>query len=109
MRLTNKYKIKITDGNSLKEVFSTRISALDIIVASILTIAALIIIFSCIILYTPLKGVLPENIDSDLKKQITEQAMVIDSLTDVAKKQEIYLKSVKKVISGDVKADSIPF
>ncbi|MCQ2336463.1 MAG: M23 family metallopeptidase [Paludibacteraceae bacterium] len=105
-RLTVRHKVSIINEGTLEEVFHTRLSALGLLVTSIVIIVITLILFSLLILHTPLKGLLPENIDTALKTQITEQALTIDSLTNEVKKQESYFDVIKHIISGDIELDT---
>jgi murein DD-endopeptidase MepM/ murein hydrolase activator NlpD len=68
------------------------------------TIGALLIIFitTYIIAFTPLREFIPGYASTQLKKDATELALKSDSLSFALKKNEVYIQSIKKVLTGDL-------
>jgi murein DD-endopeptidase MepM/ murein hydrolase activator NlpD len=68
------------------------------------TIGALLIIFvtTYIIAFTPLREFIPGYASTKLKKDATELALKSDSLTNAFKKNDAYIKSIKKILTGDL-------
>ncbi|MDY6373981.1 MAG: M23 family metallopeptidase [Bacteroidales bacterium] len=105
-RLTTKYKVSIMNESTLEEVYNRRVSALGLSVITILLIIATILFFSALILYTPLKGFLPENVDDNLRETVATESLQIDSLTEVVELQDKYIEALKAVLSGDIAVDT---
>jgi hypothetical protein len=68
------------------------------------TIGAILIITitTFIIAFTPLREYIPGYPSGKLKREATELALKSDSLEFAIKKNEAYLKSIKKVLNGDL-------
>ncbi|MBQ6765386.1 MAG: hypothetical protein IJP50_00050, partial [Paludibacteraceae bacterium] len=105
-RLTTRYKVSIMNESTLEEVYNRRVSALGLSVITILLIIATILFFSALILYTPLKGFLPENVDDNLRETVATESLQIDSLTEVVELQDKYIEALKAVLSGDIAVDT---
>jgi hypothetical protein len=55
-----------------------------------------------IIAFTPLREFIPGYSSSKLKKDATELALKSDSLTLALKKNEAYIKSIQKILNGEL-------
>jgi hypothetical protein len=76
------------------------------VVASIGTI--LIITFTTyVIAFTPLREYIPGYASTKLRQEATELALKSDSLALALKKNDAYLKSVVKVLNGDLEYEKI--
>jgi hypothetical protein len=65
--------------------------------------AILLITFTTfIIAFTPLREFIPGYSSSKLKRDATELALKSDSLTLALKKNEAYIKSIQKVLTGEL-------
>lgn len=70
----------------------------------VLTIGTVLIITitTYIIAFTPLREFIPGYASNKLKKDATELALKSDSLSFALKKNEAYITSIKKVLTGDL-------
>ncbi|MFE3848373.1 peptidase [Flavobacterium sp. LB3P45] len=68
------------------------------------TLGAIIIITvtTFIIAFTPLREFIPGYSSSKLKKDATQLALKADSLSFALKKNEAYIKSIQKVLTGEL-------
>jgi murein DD-endopeptidase MepM/ murein hydrolase activator NlpD len=68
------------------------------------TLGAIIIIFvtTFIIAFTPLREYIPGYASSKLKKDATELALKSDSLTKRIQENDAYIKSIKKILTGEL-------
>jgi len=105
-KLVTKYKVSIINESTLEEKGHLRLSAMVLFIVSVVLVVVALVVFSCIILFTPLKRYLPENVDETTKAQVAVESMKIDSLTEVVELQNQYLDVLKDVISGDIKLDT---
>lgn len=105
-KLITRYKVSIMNESTLEEVYKRRVSALGLSVVTILLIIVTILFFSALILYTPLKGFLPENVDDRLRENVATEALQIDSLTEVVELQDKYIEALKAVLSGNIAVDT---
>jgi murein DD-endopeptidase MepM/ murein hydrolase activator NlpD len=95
-------KRKILNEDTFEEIFSLRLTMMNVFVVA--TIGALLIIFitTYIIAFTPLREYIPGYASTKLKKDATELALKSDSLSLALKKNEAYIESIKKILTGDL-------
>jgi DNA polymerase III epsilon subunit-like protein len=62
----------------------------------------IIIVTTFLIAFTPLREFIPGYSSSKLKREATELALKSDSLTRALEKNELYIQSIKKVLTGDL-------
>lgn len=106
-KLFTKNRIILLNEDSFEEIFSLRLTLMNVLV--VLGFGAIAIITATIFLiaFTPLKGFIPGFSSNQLKKDATELAIKSDSLTIAIKKNEIYLSAIKKVLKGEITAEKI--
>ncbi|UPT72035.1 MAG: M23 family metallopeptidase [Flavobacterium sp. JAD_PAG50586_2] len=101
-KLFTKNRLVILNEDTFEEIFSLRLTLMNVFVVA--TIGALLIIFvtTYIIAFTPLREFIPGYASTQLKKDATELALKSDSLSHALKKNEAYIQSIKKVLTGDL-------
>jgi murein DD-endopeptidase MepM/ murein hydrolase activator NlpD len=101
-KLFTKNRLVILNEDTFEEVFSLRLTLMNVFVVA--TIGALLIIFvtTYIIAFTPLREYIPGYASTKLKKDATELALKSDSLSKALQKNEAYLASIKKILTGDL-------
>ena len=101
-KLFTKNRLVILNEDTFEEVFSLRLTLMNVFVVA--TIGALLIIFvtTYIIAFTPLREFIPGYASTQLKKEATELALKSDSLLNSFKKNETYIQSIKKVLMNDL-------
>jgi murein DD-endopeptidase MepM/ murein hydrolase activator NlpD len=101
-KLFTKNRLVILNEDTFEEIFSLRLTLMNVFVVA--TIGALLIIFvtTYIIAFTPLREYIPGYASTKLKRDATELALKSDSLTHALKKNEAYIESIKKVLTGDL-------
>ena len=101
-KLFTKNRLVILNEDTFEEIFSLRLTLMNVFVVA--TIGALLIIFvtTYIIAFTPLREYIPGYASTQLKKDATELALKSDSLNTALKKNEAYIQSIKKVLTGDL-------
>ena len=101
-KLFTKNRLVILNEDTFEEIFSLRLTLMNVFVVA--TLGALLIIFvtTYIIAFTPLREFIPGYASTQLKKDATELALKSDSISDALKKNEAYIKSIKKVLTGDL-------
>ena len=102
-----KYKLTITNENTLEEVAGIRVSKLN---AIYLLLAMAIILFSiaaAIIAFTPLKNYLPGYMNSEVRTQIVKNALRADSLQQALDKQNLYIVNIQDIFKGKIMADTV--
>jgi hypothetical protein len=97
-----KNRLVILNEDTFEEIFSFKLNLMNVFVAA--TSGAILLIFftTVIIAFTPLREFIPGYSSSKLKKDATELALKSDSLTLALKKNEAYIKSIQKVLTGQL-------
>ena len=92
----------ILNENTFEEVFSLRLTLMNVFVVGSLGAIFIITITTFIIAFTPLREYIPGYASGDLKRNATQLALKSDSLTVALSKNEAYIKSIKKVLMGQM-------
>jgi lipoprotein NlpD len=101
-KIKMKYKISVLNENTLEEVFHLRMSAQRFFFTFLFILLAVLIIFSTLILTTPLRQLLPDNISSDVRKEVVKHALLIDSLTEEVSVRQAYINTFRDLVTGDI-------
>ena len=101
-KLFTKNRLVILNDDTFEEIFSLRLTLMNVFVVA--TLGALLIIFvtTYIIAFTPLREYIPGYASTELKKDATELALRSDSLNNALKKNDAFIQSIKKVLTGDL-------
>lgn len=101
-KLFTKNRLVILNEDTFEEIFSLKLTLMNVFIVA--TSGAIIIIFvtTFIIAFTPLREYIPGYSSTKLKKDATQLALKSDSLTYALKKNEAYIASIRKVLTGDV-------
>lgn len=102
-----KYRLSIFNENTLEEVVGLRVSKLNGLSVLLSVLAVLFLVAACIIAFTPLRNYLPGYMNSQVRKQIVDNALRVDSLQERLDKYEHYLSNVKDLMSGTVRPDTV--
>lgn len=100
--LFNKRRLIILNEDTFEEIFSLKLTFMNVFVVA--SSGAIIITFltTFIIAFTPLREFIPGYSSSKLKKDATVLALKSDSLSLALKKNEAYIKSIQKVLTGEL-------
>ncbi|KAF2514083.1 peptidase [Flavobacterium zhairuonense] len=101
-KLFIKNRLVILNENTFEEIFSLRLTLMNVFVMFTLGGIFLILVTTFIIAFTPLREFIPGYSSSQLKRNATELAIKSDSLEKVLKRNEAYLKGVQKVLRGEL-------
>ncbi len=101
-KLFTKNRLVILNEDSFEEIFSLKLTLMNVFVVA--TIGAILIITTTtfIIAFTPLREFIPGYASDELKRNATVLALKSDSLANAVKKNEAYIASIKKILTGDV-------
>ena len=101
-KLFNKLRLIILNEDTFEETFSLKLTLMNVFVVA--TLGAILIIFvtTFIIAFTPLRELIPGYSSSKLKIDAMELALKSDSLSKALKKNEAYIQSIKKVLTGEL-------
>ena len=92
----------ILNEETFEELFSFKLNLMNVFVAATIGAILLITFTTFIIAFTPLREFIPGYSSSKLKRDATELALKSDSLTLALKKNEVYIKSIQKVLTGEL-------
>lgn len=106
-RVCFKYKLSFINENTLEEVWSFRLSLFSAFVTLTVYAISLITITALIIIMTPIRNYLPGYLDVEVRKEIMENALRADSLERMIQIQDLYLRNVTQIMSGEIELDSI--
>ncbi|MCW2117962.1 peptidase [Flavobacterium sp. 7A] len=101
-KLFTKNRLVILNEETFEEIFSLRLTLMNVFVVASLGAILLISITTFIIAFTPLREYIPGYSSSQLKRDATELALKSDSLTQALKKNEAYIQSIQKVLNGQL-------
>jgi hypothetical protein len=101
-RLLIKNRLIILNEDTFEEIFSFKLNIMSVFVSLSLGAIFLISITTVLIAFTPLREFIPGYSSSQLKRDATVLALKSDSLTIALKKNEAYIKSIQKVLNGDL-------
>ncbi len=106
-KLLSKYRLVILNESTFEERFAIRLTRLNVFL--IASLASITLIFSTFILiaYTPLKEYIPGYSSTKLKKEATLLNYKTDSLVQRLQYNAQYYASIRKVLTGDVSAESV--
>lgn len=101
-KLFTKNRLVILNEDTFEEIFSLRLTLMNVFVVATLGAVLIIFVTTFIIAFTPLREFIPGYASSELKKNATELALKSDSLSLALKKNEAYIQSIRKVLTGDL-------
>ena len=102
-----KYKLTITNENTLEEIVGIHVSKLNGVSVLLSAVTVIFLIASLIIAFTPLRNYLPGYMNSEVREQVVQNALRADSLQWMLERQRMYIMNIQDIISGNVKTDSI--
>ena len=75
------------------------------VLLSVLTV--LFLFAAAIITFTPLRNYLPGYMNSDIRAQVVENALRVDSLQQLVDRQNMYIMNIQDIFSGTVRVDTV--
>ena len=102
-----KYKLTIINENTLEEMVGIRVSKLNGISVLLSVLTVLFLIASAIIAFTPLRNYLPGYMNSDVRAQVVENALRVDSLQQLLERQNLYIMNIQDIFRGTVRIDTV--
>lgn len=101
-KITTKNRLVILNEETFEEIFSFKLNIINVFVAATIGAIFLISITSYIIAFTPLREYIPGYSSSKLKQDAIVLGLKSDSLEFALQKNDAYIQSVKKVLTGDL-------
>lgn len=101
-KLFTKNRLVILNEDSFEEIFSLKLTLMNVFVVATVGAILIITMTTFIIAFTPLREFIPGYASDQLKRDATELALKSDSLNSAVKKNEAYIASIKKVLIGEL-------
>ena len=67
----------------------------------------MLLIASLIVAFTPLRNYLPGYMNSEIRAQVVENALRVDSLQQLVDRQNLYIMNIQDIFLGKIKTDTI--
>ncbi len=106
-KLLTKSRLIILNEDSFEEIFSLRLTLMNVFVVGTLGAMAIVFVTTFIIAFTPLREFIPGYASNGLRKDATELALKSDSLSTALKKNQMYLQSIVKVLNGNLEYEKV--
>ncbi|WP_313805875.1 peptidase [Flavobacterium sp.] len=101
-QLFSKNRLVILNEDTFAEVFSLRLTLMNVFIVATLGAVLIIFVTTYIIAFTPLREYIPGYASTDLKRKAVELTLKSDSLEQAMKRNNLYVESIKKVLNGDL-------
>lgn len=106
-KLRFSYKLTIFNEHTLEQVVMLRISRLTVILSIFVAVVLIGGLTTYLITRTPLRRTLPGYISPEMRRQIVDNALTVDSLSRMVSIQKAYLDNLSNIFSGNIPLDSI--
>ena len=104
-----KYKLSILNENTLEDIFTFRASGLSAFLVVAFFAALLISLTAIVIINTPIRNYLPGYLNSEIRRDLVDNALKADSLEHALDVQSRYVDNISSIFRGDtVKAPVLP-
>lgn len=105
-KLRSKYRLLLINDRTFEERFSIRLSRLNVILLflGLFTLHGLFV--AALIVMTPLKRYIPGYTDQTMKYNAYRSALMADSLERSLEERDLYIANLRRVLRGEVAADS---
>lgn len=98
--IKNRHRFVVMDSQTYKEKISFQLTGINLFVVLGISMIVLVLLTTLIIAFTPLREFIPGYTNNKLAEQSYENAMVIDSLSQVLVEQERMITDIKAIIMG---------
>lgn len=105
-RMRERYRISVLDEDTLTDHLHIRLSGWGAIVLTAILFVLTLVLFSLVILYTPVKNYLP-GYSEDIRQQLIAETARVDSIGTSLELQRQYLNIIKQVVAGEVHTDTV--
>ncbi len=95
-------RLIILNEDTFEEIFSLKLSILNVFLVGSIGAIFLVSVTTYIIAFTPLREYIPGYSSTELKENALMLGLKSDSLAFELKKNEAYIESIKKVMTGDL-------
>lgn len=106
-KLRFSYKLTIFNEHTLEQVLMFRISRLTVILSMLIAVLIIGALSIYLITRTPLRRTLPGYVSPEMRSQIVDNALAVDSLARIVNINKAYLDNLANIFSGNIPLDSI--
>ncbi|MGQ1911554.1 M23 family metallopeptidase [Marinifilum sp. RC60d5] len=100
-KLKNKYRLTISNEATFDEVLSIRLSRLNVFTVTGIFSILLIALVTLLISFTPLKEYIPGYPDGEMRRNIEQNSVLVDSLIIELNKRDQFFQGIRNVVSGN--------
>ena len=101
-KLLHKYRLVVLNEDTFEERFAVKLTLLNVFFLSSIVAIVLITLTTLLIVLTPIKEYIPGYSSAALQKQALKLSYKTDSLLKAINMNDLYIKSVKSALSGEV-------
>ncbi|MFN2261449.1 MAG: M23 family metallopeptidase [Psychroflexus sp.] len=101
-KLLHKYRLVILNEDTFEERLSFKLSRLNVILLVVFSSIILISGTALLIAFTPIREYIPGYSSTALKQKATRLTITVDSLENEVQKNEVYFKSIRRMLTGDL-------
>lgn len=101
-RLTHRFRLELVDEDSLGDVFSRRISLLDVLLLTVVVFAAVSV--GAVYMY---KKSPDQKREIEMRQRMADDLARLDSIEERLLLNDIYIRAVQDVLLGNIKIDSL--
>ncbi len=98
----HKYRVSIINEDTLDEVRRAHLSVFNVLLFVIITFIISGTIVATLIVFTPLKEIIPGYPDPEIQVELISNAERVDSLMTIVKQEQIYWDGVRNVLLGEI-------
>jgi len=106
-KLLHKYRLVILNEDTFEERISFKLTRLNVFVLVTFSAILLIVLTTFLIAFTSLREYIPGYSSTALKQKAIELNEKIDSLQQITSRDSVYLVSIRNVLTGELKSESI--
>jgi len=106
-KLFNQYRIVVINEETFEDKFYFRLSRITFFLTLLVSIITVATLTYFIIIYSPIKELIPGYPSTKMRIEAISNAIKIDSITLNIEKQKRYLDAIKSALSGEIKAEEI--
>jgi len=98
--MRNKHRFVVIDSETFKEKLSFQLTGINLIVSVGAVVIVLIVVTNVLIIFTPLRQLIPGYINNDMVEQTYRNARTVDSLERELRRQEWFIVNMQEAVSG---------
>lgn len=107
-RIRYKYRLTLENEDTMQVHWHFRVSKLRAALLLLLVFLIALALCSTLILYTPIRTILPGTVTEDERRYLLDETMRLDSMQRAVERQSQYLEGIRKALSGKDQKDSTP-